>query len=113
MIIDVGEPTCAICRDYFAGKFDAPSHIWESASSLEQKIERTWKECCEKGHIVPHALAGSDTDPSNFVPICNMCNKQDPHTTNIDEWFEWVELANGARKSDAGLISYMQWMEKK
>ena len=111
VICDEGEPTCAICRDFFGGKFDTPKEIWESTSNYITKVEQTWKQCCEKGHIIPHALGGSDTDPENFVPICNLCNRLDPHTTDIEKWFQWVEIASHARESIDNLMNYVEWMK--
>ena len=111
VISDIGEPTCAACRSYFNGIYDAPAEIWESTSCTSVKVEKTWKAACDKAHIVPSALGGSDTDPDNFAPLCRRCNNLDPHITDVDKWFEWADISSRSNMID-GMYDLFSWLDK-
>jgi len=58
---------------------------------------RQWDEL-QRCHIVPHGLKGSN-DPSNFVLLCPLCHKKNPHSIYDDVFLMWMALMNLHKKS--------------
>ena len=44
----------------------------------------------ERCHIVPHALGGSDKDPSNLFLLCHDCHASSPDMANPKYFLRWV-----------------------
>lgn len=80
-VVDLGEPACFACR---WRDERAPLHPSVSVSDawIRSKLERA--------HLVPHALGGSDTDPSNYVMLCQPCHKVAPDWRDPEVMLRWV-----------------------
>ena len=93
VVEDWGEPCCWGCGKvikvekgvkYFEwldnGDFDS---IW-SCKALTSNVERA--------HIIPRALGGSDTDPSNLFLLCPKCHEESPDINNKNLFLKWNGL---------------------
>lgn len=88
VVVDWHEPECWACRKFIDGIYDLKTYdkmtdaqIWGSG------VVRSYLERC---HIVPHALGGSDTDPSNYFLLCKKCHEEAPDTADRKNFLRWV-----------------------
>lgn len=88
VVVDWHEPECWACREFIDKIYDLKTYdqmtdaqIWNS-SVVRNKLNRC--------HIVPHALGGSDTDPSNYFLLCKKCHEESPDTSDRKIFLRWV-----------------------
>ena len=85
--LDLGEPTCFACGEYWKGKFD------------NRQGYAGWKAApLERAHIIPHSLSGSNDDPSNFVMLCEKCHPLNPHTKSRAVYMKWLHSVKPNRE---------------
>lgn len=44
----------------------------------------------ERCHIIPHSIGGADSDPANYVLLCNRCHEDSPDVRDADEMWRWI-----------------------
>ena len=69
---------------------------------------RQWDEL-QRCHIIPDCLNGSNNS-SNFVLLCRMCHKINPHSIHDDIYLMWIALMNLHKKSiSIDLVDALFW----
>lgn len=91
VVTDYGEPCCWSCGkpvDLAKSKTYDELLTNNQLSKIYglQKVRSSLQRC----HIVPHALGGSDEDPSNLFLMCSECHKESPDTENPRNFLRWV-----------------------
>jgi len=84
--LDLGEPTCFACGEYWKGDFDNRRGFagWNAAP-------------LDRAHIIPRSLGGPNDDPSNFVMLCDSCHPQNPHTKSRPVFMKWLHSVKPSR----------------
>lgn len=91
VVTDYGEPCCWSCGkpvDLTKSKTYDELLISNQLSKIYgfQKVKTSLNRC----HIVPHALGGTDEDPSNLFLMCSECHEESPDTSNPRNFLRWV-----------------------
>ncbi len=61
---------------------DALTNCWACGNNFGGNLE--------KCHIIPHILGG-EMDESNMFLMCQYCNKLNPETVFVEDFFKWVD----------------------
>jgi hypothetical protein len=105
MICDIESPSVAR-RKVKAKQWVKDSALFWEPLVDEQDIGCDWCDAtvrcwrcghlrgCQKCHIVPHSLGGSD-EPSNIIPLCADCHDEMPNVIDPSVVWEWIKNDHG------------------